>query len=512
MSGKPLVFIVLDGWGKDDPHAGNAITRAATPNWNRLRAEYPHAVLSACGEDVGLPPGQMGNSEVGHLNLGAGRVVYQDLLRITRSIEDGSFFANPVLVEAFKKAREGGRAVHLMGLLSDGGVHSHIEHLFALLEMAARLGQEKVFVHAFLDGRDVPPANAIEYVNALEDKLREAGRGKIATVMGRYFAMDRDKRWERTARAYKAMVYGDGIGAVSAAEAVDNAYGRGETDEFVQPTVIVSGGEPMGLVEDGDTVIFFNFRPDRARQITRAFVDKEFAGFDRGPRPVTVHFVCFTEYDKTIEAPVAFKHAHIKNTLGEVLSRHNLRQLRLAETEKYAHVTFFFNGGVETPYPGEDRILIPSPQVATYDLRPQMSAVEVTDALLKNLDRYDVVIMNFANPDMVGHTGNLEATVKAVETVDECLGRIVPRVLARRGTVILTGDHGNADKVCDEQGCPFTAHTCNPVPFVLVSARPRLSLRNGRLEDVAPTILDLLSLPRPEEMTGRSLIVESKEG
>ncbi|MDI6711254.1 MAG: 2,3-bisphosphoglycerate-independent phosphoglycerate mutase [Bacillota bacterium] len=509
MSPGPLVLVVLDGWGVAGDAPGNAITRAKTPHWDSYLEKYPHTLLSAGGEDVGLPEGQMGNSEVGHLNLGAGRVVYQDLTRITRAIANGSFFANPELVEAFERARQRNAAVHLMGLLSDGGVHSHINHLFALLEMARRFGQERVCVHAFLDGRDVPPANAGEYLAALEERMRSAGRGEVASIMGRYWAMDRDRRWERTARAYFALTKGEGLQAARPIEALEAAYARGETDEFVQPAVIVRDGRPSATVSDGDSVIFFNFRPDRARQITRAFVDRDFQGFDRGPSPPRVHFVCFTQYDRTIEAPVAFKPERIVNTLGEVLSRHGIRQLRLAETEKYAHVTFFFNGGVEAPNPGEERILIPSPKVATYDLKPEMSAFEVTEAFLENLGRFEVVIMNYANPDMVGHTGRLEAAVKAVQAVDACLGRVVPAVLARRGTVLLTGDHGNADHVLDEEGRPFTAHTSNPVPFVLIAPETeKTSLRPGRLEDVAPTMLDLLGIPRPEEMTGRSLIVK----
>jgi 2,3-bisphosphoglycerate-independent phosphoglycerate mutase len=503
----PFVLVILDGWAEDERVEGNAIAQAATPNWDRYRKLWPCTRLQAAGEAVGLPEGQMGNSEVGHLNLGAGRVVYQDLTRISRAIRDGSFFKNPVLVNGIEAARDRGGVLHLMGLLSDGGVHSHLTHLFALLELAGRLGQREVYVHAFLDGRDVPPANALEYVDALEDKLNTLGYGTVATVMGRYYAMDRDRRWERTARAYAAMVSGEGLAAPSARRAVKAGYDRGETDEFLQPTVIVRNGEPVALVTGRDAVIFFNFRPDRARQITRAFTDAGFTGFDRGPDPPHPRFVCLTEYDRTIDAPVAFGPEYIRNTLGNVFSRHGLRQLRLAETEKYAHVTFFFNGGVEQPDPGEDRILVPSPQVATYDLQPEMSAREVTRTFLANMEKYDVIIMNFANPDMVGHTGVLAAAVRAIETVDKCLGQIVETVLARDGTVLICGDHGNAERMMDENGNPFTAHTANPVPLVAIGRQvASRSLRPGVLADVAPTILDLLGLPQPEEMTGSSLL------
>ncbi len=507
-----LVLVILDGWGERDCREGNAIACASTPNWDRYRRSWPHTRLKASGEAVGLPEGQMGNSEVGHLNLGAGRVVYQDLTRISRTIRDGSFFENAVLVSGIEESRRRGGALHLMGLLSDGGVHSHITHLFALLELAGRLDQRQVYVHAFLDGRDVPPTSALEYIGALEDKLSKLKYGAVATVMGRYFAMDRDRRWERTERAYRAMVYGEGLRTTSARQAVTDGYARGETDEFLQPTVICPHGVPAGLVTGRDTVVFFNFRPDRARQITRAFTDVEFTGFDRGPAAPRPVFVCLTEYDRTINAPVAFGPEEIRNTLGSVLARHGLRQLRLAETEKYAHVTFFFNGGVEQPDPGEDRILVPSPKVATYDLQPEMSAREVTRTFLANLEKYDVIIMNFANPDMVGHTGVMEAAVRAVETVDECLGHIVPAVLERGGMVLIAGDHGNAEQMVDEDGNPFTAHTANPVPLVVLGDQVvNRSLRPGTLADVAPTILELLGLPQPREMTGRSLLTAVQE-
>jgi len=507
---KPLVLVVLDGWGLNPRVKGNAIARANIPNYKSFLAEYPHCSLVCAGEDVGLPEGQMGNSEVGHLNIGAGRVVYQELTRINRDIRDGSFFRNEVLLEAVEHTQKNNKALHLMGLLSDGGVHSHINHLFALLDLAARENMRNVFVHAFLDGRDVPPANAKEYLQPLSRKLAELGFGVVATVMGRYYAMDRDRRWERTERAYNAMAFTEGIPAGNSMEAVDLGYGRNETDEFIQPTVLSDGaGAPVTRVSGGDAVIFFNFRPDRARQITRAFVDRDFTGFTRRPNHPAVHFTCMTLYDKTIEAPVAFQPQTLHNTLGEVLSKNGIKQLRLAETEKYAHVTFFFNGGVEEPSPGEERILIPSPRVATYDQKPEMSANEVTEKFLEQLQagKYGVIIMNYANPDMVGHTGDMAATVKAVETVDACLGRLVRAVLAKDGTVLITADHGNADMMQDEEGHVQTAHTTNPAPFIMIRRDAAgVTLRDGRLEDIAPTILQLLGIPKPEEMTGETLI------
>ncbi|NPV73130.1 MAG: 2,3-bisphosphoglycerate-independent phosphoglycerate mutase [Pelotomaculum sp.] len=508
--GRPLVLVVLDGWGLSSNVRGNAIALASTPNFKSFLAGYPHCALSCSGEDVGLPEGQMGNSEVGHLNIGAGRVVYQELTRISRAIKDGTFFKNEVLLEAVRYARENNKALHLMGLLSDGGVHSHISHLFALLDLAARENMRNVFVHAFLDGRDVPPANAKEYFEQLRKKLGELGFGAVATVMGRYYAMDRDRRWDRTERAYNAMVLGEGIQATSPLEAVDLGYGRDETDEFIQPTVVVNGsGGPAAKIMKGDAVIFFNFRPDRARQITRAFVDEDFTGFARKQGYPAVHFTCMTLYDKTIKAPVAFQPQELRNTLGEVLSRHGMTQLRLAETEKYAHVTFFFNGGLEKPYPGEDRILVPSPRVATYDLKPEMSANEVTGTFLERLasGKYDVIIMNYANPDMVGHTGDMKATVKAIETIDRCLGKVARAVLEKDGTLLITADHGNADEMVDEEGQPHTAHTTSPVPFILIGRDTAgIALRDGSLKDVAPTILHLLGIPKPAEMTGQTLI------
>ncbi len=518
MPKQPLALIILDGWGISREKRGNAVAQAHTPTLEKLKIDYPHTVLNASGEDVGLPHGQMGNSEVGHLNIGAGRVVYQELTRISRDIRSREFFQNPVLREAVSKTKANGKALHLMGLLSDGGVHSHIEHLFALLEMANGEGLEKVYVHCFLDGRDVPPSNALEYIVPLEQKCRSLGTGAIATVMGRYYAMDRDRRWERVERAYKAMVYGEGHKVTKAEDAVNQAYLRKETDEFVQPTVVITENqqplatedrEPVAVVRDGDSVIFYNFRPDRAREITRAFVDEDFSGFDRGANRPRVNFVCMTQYDKTIPAPVAFLPQNLSNTLGEVLAKNNLTQLHIAETEKYAHVTFFFNGGIETPYQGEERTLVPSPKVATYDLQPEMSAFGVTDKLLEHLaeDKFDVIICNFANPDMVGHTGDMEAAVKAMEAVDQCLGRIVPDLLKRGGTGIITSDHGNAEHMKDDEGNPVTSHTTNEVPFILVGEKyQQATLEPGRLEDIAPTMLKILGIPQPAEMTGKCLI------
>ena len=504
----PVLLTILDGWGITADTYGNSITAAGTPNFNRYWNNYPHTILEASGLAVGLPRGQMGNSEVGHLNLGAGRIVYQELTRITKEIEEGSFFQNPELLEAVNHARKTGGNLHLMGLLSDGGVHSHIEHLFALLELCRRENFPRVFIHAFLDGRDVPPQNAREYIEALEARLKELGFGQIATVMGRYYAMDRDKRWERTEKAYRAMVFGEGFKVTEPEAAVALAYDRGETDEFVSPTVVINQeGKPYGVVGPGDSIIFYNFRPDRARQITRAFVDDEFNGFQR-EKIQDLYFVCFTQYDKTINAPVAFLPQTINNCLGEYLAKQQKKQLRIAETEKYAHVTFFFNGGVEKPYPGEERILIPSPKVATYDLKPEMSAYEVTERLLQEMEKgYDLIVLNYANPDMVGHTGVFEAAVQAIKAVDECLGRVVDKFLSLGGTAIITADHGNAEKMLEDDGTPYTAHTTNPVPFILVDERYRgVKLKDGgSLENVAPTILKLMGLEIPPEMTGQPL-------
>lgn len=513
-AGKPLVLVILDGWGISPRLEGNAIARADLPNYKKIMADYPHSLLTCSGEEVGLPEGQMGNSEVGHLNIGAGRVVYQDLTRITRAIKEGSFFENEVLLEAINHSRESGGALHLMGLLSDGGVHSHINHLYALLELAAKENMRKVFVHAFLDGRDVPPANAREYIQPLEKKFNQLGFGAVATVMGRYFAMDRDRRWDRVERAFNAMTCGEGFHTETTVEAVDRGYERNETDEFIQPTVIIhKDGMAVANICSGDSVIFFNFRPDRAREITRAFADKNFNGFKRKKGYPGVNFTCMTLYDKNIDSPVAFKPQSLNNTLGEVLSKNGVSQLRLAETEKYAHVTFFFNGGVEEPNSLEERILIPSPKVATYDLKPEMSANGITEKFLEQLEsgRHGVIIMNYANPDMVGHTGDMEATIKALNTIDNCLGLVTGAVLKQDGTVLVTADHGNADEMKDKEGYTQTAHTTNPVPFILIRRDTTgVQLRDGSLRDVAPTMLQLLGLPKPAEMTGDTLIIKEK--
>ena len=502
---RPIAIIIMDGFGISPTQEGNAIANARKPNLERLWKQYPTTTLKASGLAVGLPRGQMGNSEVGHLNLGGGRIVYQDLTRISLAVENGTFASNPVLQEAMNLARKGGSKLHLIGLLSDGGVHSHITHLYALLEMARSMDLSRVFVHAILDGRDVPPRSALGYFRDLEEKFSQTGTGSTATVSGRYYTMDRDRRWERVEKAYRCLVYGEGLRADSAEEAVRKGYDRGENDEFIMPTVV----DDKGMVDDGDSIIFFNFRPDRAREITRAFVDKDFQEF--ATKPIRVHYTCMTQYDATLNAPVAFPAENLTDTLGEVVSRAGLKQLRIAETEKYAHVTYFFNGGKEEVNPGEDRVLIPSPKVATYDLQPQMSAYEVRDELLARLDsgRYDLVVLNFANPDMVGHTGIFEAAVKAVEVVDGCVGEIVNRILSLGGAVLLTADHGNAEKMQDsDTGQPHTAHTTNPVPISLITSdRKSYSLReDGILADVAPTALELMHIPQPEAMTGRTLI------
>ncbi|MDH7479019.1 MAG: 2,3-bisphosphoglycerate-independent phosphoglycerate mutase [Syntrophomonadaceae bacterium] len=505
-----LVLIILDGWGERPEREYNAIACGNTPYFCGLKERYPYTQLETSGEAVGLPAGQMGNSEVGHLNIGAGRIVYQDLTRIDREIRRGDFFHNPLLVEAIDRVRHKHSSLHLLGLLSDGGVHSHINHLFALLELAKRRELDRVYIHAFLDGRDVPPASALEYIDQLEAKLKELGIGKIASVGGRYWGMDRDRRWDRVQKHYCALVLGEGVTAGSARQAVEESYRREETDEFVQPTVIVSQGKPVGVIDSGDSVIFFNFRADRAREITRALVEEDFDGFPR-PKWPRVFFVCMTQYDITIPAPVAYPPQSLDNTLGEVLSRRGLRQLRIAETEKYAHVTFFFNGGVEEPNPGEDRILIPSPKVPTYDMQPEMSAGEVTERVIEEIrsGRHDVIILNYANADMVGHTGSMEAAVKAINTLDRCLEKVVEEVLSRQGTVLVTADHGNAEAMRDPvTGEPHTAHTSSPVPFILVD-RGLSSIKlkpGGALEDIAPTMLQLLGIPKPAEMTGQSLI------
>ena len=501
---KPVLLMILDGWGIAPADKTNAAAMAKTPNLDSYFANYPHTTLEASGKAVGLPAGQIGNSEVGHLNIGAGRIIYQSLTRIDKANEDGHVYKNKELSRVMDETKQAGKALHLLGLLSDGGVHSHIEHLLALICMAKIKGLTKIYVHAFLDGRDVGPKTALEYIHELEDGMAQIGVGKIATVSGRYYAMDRDKRWERVERAYKALVLGEGGKAASAAAGVEASYAAGVTDEFVEPFT-VDGVD--GKITAGDGVIFFNFRPDRAREITRALHDEDFPYFARpeGARPV--NYVCMTQYDATITAPVAFPPEEIKDTLGEVLAQHGLHQLRIAETEKYAHVTFFFNGGVEAPNANEERILIPSPKVATYDLQPEMSAEEVTQALLAELDKdkFDAIILNFANPDMVGHTGVLSAAITAMEKVDDCAGRIVRKVLFLGGSVCITADHGNLEKMAESDGSPNTAHTTNPVPFILVS-KEQHKLHNGILADIAPTLLQLLNIKQPAAMTGKTLI------
>lgn len=512
MDKKTTVLMILDGFGINEKTEGNAIKQAKTPVLDGILKKYPHQKGYASGLAVGLPEGQMGNSEVGHLNMGAGRIVYQELTRITKSIEDGDFFENPALLQAVEHCKKNDSALHLYGLLSDGGVHSHNTHLYALLQLAKRNGLEKVFVHVFLDGRDTPPASGAEYTARLEEKLREIGVGKIATVMGRYYAMDRDKRWERVQKAYDAMVLGKGEMAHDAVQAIQSSYEKSVTDEFVLPTVIVDeDGRPLGKIGDHDGVIFYNFRPDRAREITRALCDPAFDGFDRGNIPQDLQYICFTEYDPTIpHKEVAFLPQHLHNTLGEYISSLGLKQLRTAETEKYAHVTFFFNGGAEEPNPNEDRWLVPSPKVATYDLQPEMSAVQVTDGLVKALRsrEYDLIIVNYANPDMVGHTGVMAAAVKAIETVDSCIGRVLEVLLEVGGQMFICADHGNSDQMVDyETGEAFTAHTTNPVPFILVNYTDGVGLKDGgKLADIAPTLLEMMGLAKPEEMTGESLL------
>ena len=496
--------MILDGWGIAPASSSNAATLAKTPNLDKYFAEYPHTQLEASGLEVGLPAGQIGNSEVGHLNIGSGRIIYQSLTRISKSITDGDFFTNPVLVKVMDEVKASGKALHLLGLLSDGGVHSHITHIIALLEMAQKHGLSKVYVHAFLDGRDVPPQSALTYVEQLEAAMAKIGVGKIATVSGRYYAMDRDKRWERLAKAYATVVKGEGAKYASATEGIQASYDAGVTDEFVVPFTI-EGVE--ATITAGDGVIFANFRPDRAREITRAIIDEDFPYFERPQSARPVHFACMAQYDATIAAPVAYPPESIDDTLGQVLAERGMHQLRIAETEKYAHVTFFFNGGVEEPNKNEERILIPSPKVATYDLQPEMSAEEVTQALLAELakDKFDVVILNFANPDMVGHTGVLPAAIKAMEKVDECVGRIVEKVLSLDGSACICADHGNLEKMAEDDGEPNTAHTTNPVPFLLVS-KEQHQLHQGILADIAPTMLELLHIPQPKAMTGKSLL------
>ena len=513
MRNKPNCIIIMDGYGKSCESKGNAIACANSKNVNKLIKEYPSTLIGASGMDVGLPEGQMGNSEVGHLNIGAGRIVYQELTRITKSINDGDFFENEEFLAAIKNAKENGKKLHLYGLLSDGGVHSHLTHLFALIKLAKKEGLDDVFVHCFLDGRDVSPTSGADFIKALKDEMNALSFGTIASVGGRYYVMDRDNRWERVEKAYDMMTAAIGELTEDAEAYVRASYEKDVTDEFVIPAHVVKDGKPVGLIEEGDSIIFFNFRPDRARQITRAMSEKEFDGFERKTGFINPCYVCFTRYDASFtNVKIAFKPQVLTNTLGEYLSSLGLKQLRIAETEKYAHVTFFFNGGVEKANENEDRELIASPKVATYDLKPEMSAYEVTEKVIEKIDedKYDVVILNFANCDMVGHTGVFGAAVKAVQTVDECVGKVVDKILSKGGSAIITADHGNADKMEEADGSPFTAHTTNKVPFIVVGEEfKNKKLRDGGiLADVAPTLLDMMDVKVPEEMTGKTLIID----
>ncbi len=510
---KPAVLMILDGYGLNEKTEGNAVALAKTPVMDKLMTEYPFVKGNASGMAVGLPDGQMGNSEVGHLNMGAGRIVYQELTRITKEIQDGTFFENPALLNAVNNCKQKDSSLHMFGLLSDGGVHSHNTHLYGLLELAKRNGLSKVYVHAFLDGRDTPPASGKGFVEDLEAEMAKIGVGEVATVTGRYYAMDRDNNYDRVEKAYLALTKGEGLEAESAPAGIQASYDREETDEFVKPTVVKKNGAPVATIQDGDSVIFFNFRPDRAREITRSFCDDDFKGFAREKR-LDLTYVCFSDYDPTIpNKEVAFHKISVTNTFGEWLAANHMKQARLAETEKYAHVTFFFNGGVEEPNEDEERILVNSPKdVATYDLKPQMSAYEVCDKLVEAIKShtYDVIIINFANPDMVGHTGVQEAAIKAVEAVDECVGRAVEAIKEVDGVLFICADHGNAEQLIDEEtGAPFTAHTTNPVPFILVNADPSYKLREGGcLADIVPTLIELMGMEQPGEMTGKSLLVK----
>ncbi|MBG9914218.1 2,3-bisphosphoglycerate-independent phosphoglycerate mutase [Bacillus sonorensis] len=509
MSKKLAALIILDGFGLRDETVGNAVAQANKPNFDRYWNKYPHQTLTASGEAVGLPEGQMGNSEVGHLNIGAGRIVYQSLTRVNVAIREGEFERNETFLDAMKHVKEKGTNLHLFGLLSDGGVHSHINHLYALLKLAKKEGVQNVYIHGFLDGRDVGPQTAEKYLKELEEQIAEIGVGEIATLSGRYYSMDRDKRWDRVEKAYRAMVYGEGPAYKNPFDVVKDSYEKGIYDEFVIPSVITKeNGEPVATIKDNDAVIFYNFRPDRAIQISNTFTNDDFRDFDRGDKhPKNLHFVCLTHFSETVDGYVAFKPVNLDNTVGEVLSQKGLKQLRIAETEKYPHVTFFMSGGREEKFPGEERILINSPKVATYDLKPEMSAYEVKDALLKEIeaDKHNAIILNFANPDMVGHSGKVEPTIKAIEAVDECLGEIVDAILAKGGHAIITADHGNADVLITEEGKPHTAHTTNPVPVIVT--KEGVTLREGGiLGDLAPTLLDLLDVELPKEMTGTSLI------
>ena len=509
MDKKLIMLMILDGFGINENEGANAVKLANTPNIDKLMKTCPTTKIYTSGLKVGLPEGQMGNSEVGHTNIGAGRIVYQELTRITKKIEDGDFFSNPELVEAIENCKKNNTKLHVLGLLSDGGVHSHIRHLFAILELAKRRDFEDVYVHCFMDGRDTPPTSGESYIMKLEEKMKEKGIGKIASISGRFYGMDRDKRWNRVQKAYDAIVNGEGIKSTSAISAIEGSYQKEVFDEFVEPTVICQNNEPIAKIEENDSVIFFNFRPDRAREITRAIVDKDFNEFET--KKMDLDYVCFTQYDETIpNVKIAFKPEALKNTFGEYISNKGLTQLRIAETEKYAHVTFFFNGGEEKQYPGEDRILVPSPKVETYDLKPEMSAYEVTEKVVEAIKsrKYDCIILNYANPDMVGHTGNLEAAIKAIETIDECVEKVVEAVKETDGVMLITADHGNAEQMLDyKTGEPHTAHTTNPVPLILVG-KEDAKLKEGKLADLAPTMLQLMNLPKPEEMTGESIIVE----
>lgn len=509
MSKSPVALIILDGFALRDERMGNAVAQSKKPNFDKYWNQYPHATLVASGEEVGLPEGQMGNSEVGHLNIGAGRIVYQSLTRVNVAIREGEFEKNETFVNAIKHVKEKGKNLHLFGLLSNGGVHSHIEHMFALLSLAKEEGVEKVYIHGILDGRDVGQKTAEEFIKQTQAKIEEYGVGEFATISGRYYSMDRDKRWDRVEKSYRAMVYGEGPSYSNPLDVVEDNYNNGIFDEFVLPSVITQeNGEPVATIQDEDAVIFYNFRPDRAIQISNTFTNEDFRSFDRGENyPKNLYFVCLTHFSETVKGYVAFKPTNLDNTLGEVLSQNGLAQLRIAETEKYPHVTFFMSGGREAEFPGEKRILINSPKVATYDLKPEMSAYEVTEALLKEIeaDNFDAIILNFANPDMVGHSGMLEPTIKAIETVDECLGKIITLIEQKGGKAIITADHGNSDEVVTLDGKPMTAHTTNPVPVIVTV--PNAELRtDGILGDLAPTMLDLLGLDKPAEMTGTSII------
>ncbi len=510
MNEKVKMLMILDGFGINPNKEGNAIALANTPNIDKLMKKYPVAEVHTSGADVGLPDGQMGNSEVGHTNIGAGRIVYQELTRITKSIEDGDFFTNQEFIDAIDNCKKNNSKLHILGLVSDGGVHSHIRHLYGLLEMAKRRDFEDVYIHCFLDGRDTPPASAETYIMQLEEKMKEKGVGKIASISGRFYAMDRDKRWERVKKCYDAIVNGEGNKSGSAISAIESSYQKEVFDEFVEPTLICNGDTPIATISENDSVIFFNFRPDRAREITRALVDPNFDGFEN--KDLNLFFVCFTSYDETMpNVSIAFKKEPLINTFGEVISKKGYTQLRIAETEKYAHVTFFFNGGEEKQYEGEDRILIPSPKVETYDMKPEMSAYEVTEKVVDaiNSQKYNAIILNYANPDMVGHTGSLEAAIKAIEAIDECVGKVVEAILNNDGTLLITADHGNSEQMIDyKTGEPHTAHTTNPVPLILVSNDNKYKIKTGRLADLAPTLLELMNIEKPKEMTGNSLLIK----